>query len=453
MQTGKKFNILIESIGKDKVQSSIAFSRLLLLRWGALACQSFIVLAVIFLTEIKPPLLIIFVIIFFGAGSNLCFHHIFLKKNRIIPGWLFAQVMSLDILLLTVLLYYTGGAMNPFTFLFLIHACLGAILMRPFWAWSLAFYTISCYGILFFLPEPAITSELVTQEGPKIICQVNPDDMHSQMSLHLQGMWFAFAITVFFVVFFVNKIQKDLEDHLKTVSALEIEKTKSEKLASLATLAAGAAHEFSTPLATIAIASGEMLDTMEDEETNPELISDTKLIRTQVERCREILYQMSADAGEHLAEALRDFTIEELFSEVLALFPEDKLRQIRVECELKQFSIRMPFRTLKRIIRGLIKNALDASGPDHPVFVSCKKDEGFLQIKIRDLGTGMDKETLSRAIEPFFTTKDIGKGLGLGLFLAESAAERFGGTLKLSSSPGSGTTAVISFSLKQIKSI
>ena len=63
----------------------------------------------------------------------------------------------------------------------------------------------------------------------------------------------------------------------------------------------------------------------------------------------------------------------------------------------------------------------------------------------------MDEETLSRAIEPFFTTKEPGKGLGLGLFLAESAAERLGGALELISTPGKGTTAVVSFSLAQIQ--
>jgi two-component system sensor histidine kinase RegB len=452
LQISNRLNILIDSISSDEKQSSIAFSRLLLLRWGALACQAFIVLAVTFLTEIKPPLAILVIIIIFGSGTNLAFHSLFQKKNRSIPGRLFALVMSLDIFLFTVLLYYTGGAMNPFTFLFLIHVSLGAILMRPFWAWSLAVYTTFCYGILFFLPDPAAISPITGHAVPAIICRTSPNVLESSMSLHLQGMWYAFAITVFFVVFFVNKVQNDLEDHQKTVSELESEKSKSEKLASLATLAAGAAHEFSTPLATIAIASGEMLDTMKEQETNPELIDDTRLIRQQVERCREILYQMSADAGEHLAEALRVFTIDELCSEVLAWFPKEKLRLIRIDCDIKDFLIRMPFRTLERIIRGLIKNGLDASSPDQPVSVSCRKDEEFLSFIIRDQGEGMDAETLTRAIEPFFTTKEAGKGLGLGLFLAESAAERFGGRLQLTSSPGGGTTAVISFSLEQIKS-
>ncbi|MDH3329225.1 MAG: HAMP domain-containing histidine kinase [Desulfobulbaceae bacterium] len=254
----------------------------------------------------------------------------------------------------------------------------------------------------------------------------------------------------FFYRFLCQQNPKRPGYNLKTLSALEIEKNKSEKLASLATLSAGAAHEFSNPLAIIAIASGEMLDTLKEQNSDPELISDIKLIRKQVERCREILYQMSADAGEHLAESLKTFTIKELFAKVLEGCPEKILRQVRIDCDIMEFTIRMPFRTLYRIIRGLIKNAIDASDSGHPVFVSCRKDENYLYIKIRDLGHGMDEETLFRAIDPFFTTKETGKGLGLGLFLAESAAERFGGKLNLTSFPEQGTTAVISFSLKQI---
>ncbi len=453
MQTTKKLQILIESISRDQAQSSIAFSRLLILRWGALVCQSFIVLAVILLTKIQPPVLLLTLIIIFGAGSNICFHLCFLKKNRAIPGALFALVMFLDILLLTVLLYYTGGAMNPFTFLFLIHVCLGAILMRPLWAWSLAACSTLCYGIFFFLPDPVAATGTAGHNSPEIICQTGLLDMNS-IALHLQGMWLAFAITVFFIVFFLGKIQKDLEEHQKTIAELELERNRSEKLASLATLAAGAAHEFSTPLATIAVASGEMFNTMkEHDEIDPELVADTQLIRDQVKRCRDILYQMSADAGEHLAEALQNFTVERLFSEVLAWFPEEKLRLIRIDCKIQKFRIRMPFRTLKRIIRGLLKNALDASPPGHSIFLSCRADEKFLSFTIRDSGQGMDEATLARAVEPFFTTKEVGKGLGLGLFLAESAAERFGGELKLTSAPGKGTTAVISFALQQISPV
>jgi two-component system sensor histidine kinase RegB len=446
----KKIRILVASPSGDLTRSTLALSWLLHLRWGTLVCQLLLVLAIYFYIKITTPLPLLIVIILFGAGANFAFHFFFQKKKRAVPGILFALVMVLDIILLTALLHATGGPMNPFTFLFLTHISLGAILMRPLWAWVLTFFTTFCYALLFFLPQP-----LVLPTGDPALSHQTPlmagHTVGSDMVLHLQGMWLAFTLTAFFVVFFVNKIQKDMEGHQLTLDELETEKNRSEKLASLATLAAGAAHEFSTPLATIAVASGEMLSTLKKLQADPELIADTMLIRQQVDRCREILYQMSADAGEHLAETLRVFTVYELCTEVLSWFPETVRRRILVRCAVKDLAIRVPFRTWKRIIRGLIKNALDASDENKPVMVTCRKDDHFLYIEVRDQGAGMDEETLSRAIEPFFTTKEPGKGLGLGLFLAESAAERLGGTLALSSTPAQGTTAVISFALSQIQ--
>jgi two-component system sensor histidine kinase RegB len=449
-----KSRILIDSIGRGETQSNIAFSRILMLRWGAMLCQTLLVIAAYVFFKTVTPLPLLVLIIGFGGGSNIAFHRLFKKRNRTIPDGLFALVMFLDIMLLTALLHYTGGAMNPFTFLFLIHISLGAILMRPPWAWTLAVFTTLCYAALFYLPQlDTVQGHLASENKPISICESNSmvgNLLNNDMSLHLQGMWLAFAITVFFIVFFVNKIQEDLEDHQKTLNELELERNRSEKLASLATLSAGAAHEFSTPLATIAVASGEMLTTLKQQSADPELIDDTHLIREQVARCREILYQMSADAGEHLAEALRTFTIEELCREVVDWFPTNIQERIEIISDIQGMSIRMPFRTVKRIIRGLVKNAVEASGETDRVTLLCRRDNKFLYFEVQDQGEGMDEETLARAIEPFFTTKEPGKGLGLGLFLTESAAERFGGILQLDSTPGKGTKAIISFALEQV---
>lgn len=435
--------------------SKIGFAWLLLLRWGALACQAFLVLIVYLFFDIEIPVLILSVIIAFEALSNIYFHYLYQKEQAAIPNWLFAVVMFLDVILLTALLHYSGGPMNPFTFLFLVHIVVGAILMRPRWSWSLAAFTIFCYAGLFFLPPniPQANLSLADQSTVQQSCHTLPQagpQIAEHMELHLQGMWVAFAVTAFFVVFFVSKIQKSLDEHQKTRIDLQKEKHRNEKLASLATLAAGAAHEFSTPLATIAVAAGEMLHSLKKDNGSSELIDDTLLIRSQIERCREILYQMAADAGEHLAESMEEFGIDELMDEILAPLEEKYPHQIHFSNTAGNLSIRMPFRTIERIIRGLIKNGIDASEPASPVRVTCRKDQSFLFIEVEDKGTGMDAETLTKAVEPFYTTKDPGKGLGLGLFLAKSAAERFGGGLLLESVPGKGTKAILSFSLAQI---
>ena len=84
------------------------------------------------------------------------------------------------------------------------------------------------------------------------------------------------------------------------------------------------------------------------------------------------------------------------------------------------------------------------------VFLKCFYDEKYLYFQVTDKGSGMDKENIDRACEPFFTTKEQGKGLGLGLFLAQNVAEQFGGELSIASEKLHGTTVTISFALKHI---
>lgn len=431
----------------DRTTSLITFSWLLLLRWGAVVSQVLLIIAVYLFFNIKVPLLILSAIIVFQGVSNLYFYYL-KKQKTVIPDRLFAAVMLLDVILLTALLYYTGGPMNPFTFLYLIHIALGAILMKPTWSWGLMVFTVLCYAGLFVLPSEGLSQEtaLSTAEQPQIVC-VSMPLIEEHMRLHLHGMWVAFSITAFFIVFFVGKIQKSLEEHHQTVVALEQEKVRTEKLGSLATLAAGAAHEFSTPLSTIAVAAGEMLHSLKRNNGPKELIEDTALIREQVDRCKEILFQMAADAGEHLGETAEDFTPEYLMEQIAARFSAEDRALIHFLNKSGSSLVRLPFRTIERIVRGLINNGLDACDRNKPVTVTCWKDAHLLYFEVGDQGVGMDPETRDKATEPFFTTKDPGKGLGLGLFLVQSAVERLGGRLDIQSEPGKGTTVTVSCSM------
>jgi len=131
-------------------------------------------------------------------------------------------------------------------------------------------------------------------------------------------------------------------------------------------------------------------------------------------------------------------------------FPAPLTNQICYHNKTDGLLVRMPLRTLRRIVRGLIKNGLDA-GPNAPVLVECRQDATRLFIEITDNGAGMAPDIAARAAEPFFTTKEPGKGMGLGLFLAKSIAERFGGGLTLISEPGKGSKVTLFFALQQIK--
>lgn len=432
------------------------FSWLLLLRWGAVAFQIILITAVSFFFRIDIPAAILSAIIIFQVVSN--FYFMYLQKQKIsISDGLFVAVMFLDTTLLTLLLYYTGGPMNPFTFLYMVHIVLGAILMKPRWAWSLSFFAIICYASLFFLPGENSIFDLTgsTSKPNQIIC-LSTENMTAQiedhMKLHLLGMWLAFSITNIFIVFFVGRIQKALSMQQKTLADLEAAKMRNEKLASLATLAAGAAHEFSTPLSTIAVASGEMLHYLEQHNGSNELIEDTELIRKQVNRCKEILYQMTADAGEHLGELVQKFTVRKLFADALRTFPDADQDRITIKNNVEDLTLMLPSRTMARIVRGLLKNSLDASDNGKSITFDCWTDNSYLYFRVTDQGKGMNSNTLLKATEPFFTTKEPGKGLGLGLFLARSAAERFGGYLHIDSENNEGTQVTMALALAKIVS-
>ena len=435
--------------------SKIAFAWLLNLRWVALACQVALVSYVHFFLNIKLPTLIISSIFLFIIISNLLFFYI-IRRQSIIPQVLFSLVMFIDVILLTALLHHTGGFLTPFTFLYLVHIALGAILMKAPCQWGLTVFSIVSAAAFFFPSGSGILLKLHNAiiTVPELFAEVHQLSIIEQSqspALHPHGMWFAFSITACFIVFFVGKTRKELEQHQEKFATLQQERNKNERLASLATLAAGAAHEFSTPLSVIAVATGEMLHTLKKENRDPELIEDLDLIRGQIDRCRSILSQMASDAGEPLGEEHEIVTPCKLLTtaiEELPLAPE----QFKISNETPQDKVRLPVRTVTRIIKGLVKNGMDAANKNLLIHLRCWKDENFLYLEIKDNGHGMTEECLTCAPDPFFTTKSPGKGLGLGLFLATTVAERFGGTLSLLSDHGKGTTATLSLALNKIAS-
>jgi two-component system sensor histidine kinase RegB len=268
----------------------------------------------------------------------------------------------------------------------------------------------------------------------------------SGMWMHLQGMWFAFGITAAFIAYFIQRITRALAHRDADLTAARMLSARQERLASLATLAAGATHELSTPLSTIAVVAKELEHQLENGGGSPDAVEDARLIRRQVDRCREILVQLAADAGESSGEAFRVVSVEQLLRLALdGLHDVDRI-QLPTDATLIGHTLRIPPRAIAQALRAVIKNAREASAADRPITIAAEIDHGMWRLAVRDHGAGMTEQTLARAAEPFFTTKaDNGgqSGMGLGLFLARAVLERIGGRLDLASEPGLGTTAVL----------
>jgi two-component system sensor histidine kinase RegB len=335
--------------------------------------------------------------------------------------WWLAGLVALDIVLLTGLLALTGGPSNPFNFLYLVSLTLAAVMLRPREVWALTALAAAAFGALFF---------------------GDVHEMHMRlMELHLRGMWVAFTVAAVFIVYFVGRVTRALAVREEQLARARERTARSERLAALAGLAAGAAHELATPLGTVALAAKELARALELDRPRGELIEDARLIRSQVERCRQILDRMSLDAGRSAGEALGTLTAGELLEAALARRPDRDRFVVRVD----DASARMRLRGFRSALIDALGNILDnaARAAPAPVEVTLEATGPGLRIRVRDAGPGMSPEVLAAAGEPFFTTRAPGEGMGLGLFLTRSVLEAHGGALTLESPPGGGTVATL----------
>lgn len=349
-------------------------------------------------------------------------------------------VMLADIVTLTGLLYFTGGPGNPFVVFYFVSLCLTAFLLPRAWAWAaMVLATIGVVAIAFdHVPLPALETDAVF---PPLLGRDDP------ATLYQQGSLVAFIACAAVIVTFTGTLREQLRRNELRVRRYRDELARAQKLDALGTLAAGAAHELSNPLGTVAVVIGEMQRRIDREPTRDpdgKLARDLTLSREEVDRCRAILDLMLADTGQTLGEAPARVTVERLLEETL-----DGVRagdRVRVVCDrgLARREVDVPLTGLGQALRGLVRNALAASDDAAEVTVRVadapSKSRPRIAIAVEDRGCGMPPDVLERAGEPFFTTKDPGQGTGLGLFLARTLVEWLGGHWRIESEVRVGTT-------------
>ncbi len=407
---------------------SIWFIRL---RWFAFIAQIIILASTVLFFKVEVNWQKIALILSALPLSNIITTQFLVKKFS-------AQAITiclifLDTIILSAILYLSGGPANPFTIVFLLHLVLTAVLLDERWTWVMALTTCAAYVFLFFF-SPETGSDHQHHHGSS-----------NSFSLHLYGMLFAFITVAVLVAYFLNKIITELRLKELRLQKLEQLAVNSQRLASLVTITAGTAHELGTPLSTIAVVCKELELELKNLNPSPEILEDLHLIQQEVGRCKDYLSNLSEKTGDLTGETHQSISARDLISQIIAPL-YNKNHRFEIEGSADHILNLIPVKSLTIAIRALVKNSLDASsGSIKNVTIRHQIINNYNQIEIIDFGLGMDPETLEMIGEPFFSQKDSKDGLGLGVYLSKLVANQIGGELTFTSTISQGTCAKFRF--------
>jgi two-component system sensor histidine kinase RegB len=317
--------------------------------------------------------------------------------------------VAIDTLVLGYLLYFTGGASNPFVNLLLVPIALSAAALSVPAVLAVAALAGVAYLLLVYRYVPL------------------PMPMHGGgFPLHVAGMGVNFVITALLLGFFINRLARALRMQQMEVQRVRERALRDEGILAIATQAAGAAHELNTPLATMRMLLPEL---RREHTADRGLAEDLTLLEDQVERCRAILREMVAFGQTQLSQEAEQMPLQSFVQGCL-----ERFQLLRPEAELTldlpeaaaQLVLRVP-PGLRHALINLLNNAADASAQRDSAAVELhiRCEGGWLELAVCDRGPGFDTggETVALGRS--------GKqgGLGLGLALAEATAERLDGEL------------------------
>ncbi len=299
---------------------------------------------------------------------------------------LFIQ-LNVDVLVLSLLLYYAGGSTNPFVSLYLLPLVIAAATLPAAHTWAMAAITTCCYSLLmvYRIPLPH-----------------NHQDMDNAFGTHVLGMWLGFVISAVVVAYFVVRMAQAVRSRDALLVQVREEILRNERIVALGTQATGAAHELGTPLSTMAVVIGEL----QHDSNNPhDLRESLTLLDEQVRACRRILDKILRGAQDSGATKLQ--TADQFVMEVL-----DEWQLLRPTAQY-QINLTGPAAilnvdvTLRAALINLLNNAADAS--TQTIEISAQQEKSNFILAIRDYGQGLSEEVVLKAGSAFFTTKTEGR--------------------------------------------
>ena len=412
---------------------------LILLRWLAVAGQSAAVLGVHVGLGFSLPLLPCVVLIAISAWLNIYLYLRYPTQTHLTPGFAMT-LLGYDIVQLAGLLYLTGGLENPFSMLLLVPVVVSASTLPLTHTLVLSGLMVGCANLLAFqhLPLPWF-----------------PDVVISIPFVYLMGIWSALVASLAFMAIYTYRIAEESRQMSKALSATEMIMAREQILLALDGLAAAAAHELGTPLGTISLVAKELQRAIE---TDSPLAEDVTLLKSQADRCRDILAKLTS-LGDSEDDMFARMSLGHLIEEVVAPhrnFGKD-INITLAETRSAEHGISEPVGPRNPAIMyglgNIIENAVDFA--DTTVEIDANWDGDSVEVIIKDDGKGFQPDVIGRLGEPYVTVRpsnprqfgpDDEAGLGLGFFIAKTLLERSGAKLELGNRPPPDHGAIVEIS-------
>ncbi|WP_158808609.1 ActS/PrrB/RegB family redox-sensitive histidine kinase [Beijerinckia sp. L45] len=386
------------------------------LRWLAVSGQAVAVLTTYFILGFALPLglccLVIAASIWVNVGLRIRFSHSDRLEDR--PA---SYLMSYDLLQLTALLYLTGGLENPFAMLFMAPIMISAVSLSARYTAALTALVIICATSLLACHYP-----VPWYPGPV---------MHLPF-LYTVGVWGGIVLGASFTAAYAWRVAEEARRLADALAATELVLVREQHLTQLDGLAAAAAHELGTPLATIKLVVKDLQKQFPAEGAIGE---DFTLLMQEVERCRKILGTL-ASLGSEPGEIIGNLTLGHLLEEVVQPQRDFGIRiAIQKEGGGKEPVCRRNPGMLYGIA-NLVENAIDFAQTE--VRLIARWTDAIVAVVIEDDGPGFAPDVMMRLGEPYVTRKanrraksEDGSSLGLGLFIAKTLLERAGASVSM----------------------
>lgn len=418
-----------KQLSETRNANHLRLRTLIRLRTLAIIGQCTAVVSVAYGFGFPLPIASCFLLIACLALLNLGLRLIYPANHRLSPS-MSTFVLGLDILQLAALLYMTGGLENPFSVLICVPVIIASASLPVRYIIALGIVAVAAVTALAFYHEPLPWYPDVAFDAPLLL---------------VAGMWIAIVSTSAFAAFYAYRVSAEAGELADALVATEFALQREQHLSALDGLAAAAAHELGTPLATITVVAREMERSLGNDERYGE---DVHLLRTQSERCRDIMRRLATLSSTEEA-YMRQLPLSSLIEEVIAPHREFG---VDIGVTHQENTGREPVGHRNAgIVYGLgnlVENAVDFARS--VVSVATSSDSETVSITVEDDGPGYAPDVLPRIGDPYVTRRARGSepsagGLGLGLFIAKTLLERSGAELSFSNREAGGARVVVTW--------